>query len=138
MNIDIKNQDKVKISQESLYSKFTEICEKSNKINYNSNKHIVCPYCQTVIKSNDINNISNFCYITFNNNDDLVYRVFMPCCGTEIYETTTWDIGIPELLDQAREHYRQNFLFYSDKYQKAKENYKTICDIIYETDFLNI
>ena len=75
MNINIKNQDKVKISSDSLYSKFLEVCEESNKVSYNSNNHIVCPYCQTVIKPDDINNISNFCYITFNDNDDLIYRV---------------------------------------------------------------
>lgn len=97
---------------------------------------ISCPTCGKILTDKNITDDFDICDIAVED-DKAFYEIFTPCCGKVIYTTNNWKSNLHteiEMLEEARSHYRQNYLLKNEKYQQAKKQYMTICDLIYERE----
>lgn len=97
---------------------------------------VSCPTCGKILTNKNITDDFDICDITVENNKAF-YEIFTPCCGKIIYTTNNWKSNLHtdiEMWEEARSRYRQNYLLKNESYQQAKQQYMTICDLIYERE----
>ena len=141
MNINVINQksEKVCIDQNKTpWQKFKELVYYNifPQREINISNIISCPTCGKILTDKNITDDFDICDIAVED-DKAFYEIFTPCCGKVIYTTNNWKSNLhteTEMLEEARSHYRQNYLLKNEKYQQAKKQYMTICDLIYERE----
>ena len=138
------------MSTDEMFQECEEICADPDKTPWEKFEQIIhyytdsndnrCPGCNKLLTSNDVKNDFDICDITVDNGEAF-YDVYTPCCGKLIYTTDKWyanDIVEKELWEKARLKYYNKFINENYKYLYAKRQYRTICDLIFDKEFLKI
>lgn len=96
-----------------------------------------CPYCDEIITAKYFLDDMDICNLTINSIKEPWYQITMPCCGKPVFSTKTWKsykFSEREMWQEARHNYLIRYLTCKKEYEEAKENYKIICDTIYDKE----
>ena len=99
---------------------------------------IVCPYCQTVIKSNEYQE-KDFIDISLNDRDEIWYYITMPCCHKRLFVTETYRSTIKskkEFYKDLQDRLYKDIQTAEKQYYRAKHKYKVICDKTYDEEYI--
>lgn len=138
------------MSTDEMFQECEEICANPDKTPWEKFEQIIhyytnsndnrCPGCNKLLTSDDVKDDFDICAIIADDGEAF-YDVHTPCCGKLIYTTDKWNSNLhteTEMWEEARTRYHNEFLAQNEKYQYAKEQYRTICDLIFDKAFLKL
>ena len=145
------------MTNEEKIQECEKICTDANKIPWQKFKEITyyyclpyeeiditndinCPICTEFLTQYSITDDFDICAITVDGGKAF-YEITTPCCGKVIYTTDNWKSNLyteADMWEEARNRYRKHFLEASETYDRAKAQYATLCDLIYDKDFLKL
>ena len=103
------------------------------------NGWVECPFCDATITKSSVQNDLDICSIVLDKDNIPYYSLKTPCCKHEVAKLNVWisnTITDEELWAEARNRYWHIFKNAEEIYKKRKDQYKLICDIIYEHDYI--